>query len=135
MDTIQTLTDTGGTTATEPSTSDAAFDADRALAGLDGDRDLLMEIMDIFKTEAPAMLDRLRQAVDRRDAAELQHAAHALRGSLLSLGASSVADAALALENLGRQGTTDGAATLLAGFEGQVGHLTRLFTKFAEQAA
>ena len=135
METIDKLTDTGGLSAAEPGTSDAAFDVDRALAGLDGDRDLLMEIMEIFKAEAPAMLDRLRQAIDRRNASELQQSAHALRGSLLSLGAASVADTALGLENLGRQGTTEGATLPFSSLEGQVGHLTRLFTKFAEQAA
>ena len=135
MDTIQALTHGAVAAPPEATGADPTFDIDRALAGLDGDRDLLMEIMDIFKTEAPAMLDRLHQAVSRRDAAELQQAAHALRGSLLSLGASSVADTALALENLGRQGITDNAEAQLAALNSQVKWLTQAFTKFAERAA
>ena len=135
MDTIQALSGADGASAEHGGASEPTFDLDRALAGLDGDRDLLMEIMEIFRAEAPAMLVRLRQAIDRNDAAELQQAAHALRGSLLSLGAVEVADAALGLENLGRQGSTDGASSSFSNLETQVKQLSGLFAKFAEQAA
>jgi two-component system sensor histidine kinase/response regulator len=64
--------------------------------------DLLGELVNLFTDDSPRLVDRIRQAVMRKDADELEKAAHGLKGSVLNFGAKSVADIAQALETMGR---------------------------------
>lgn len=82
-----------------------AFDADEALARVDGDRELLAELVDVLGQESPALLDEIRRSAAGGDAPSLQRAAHKLRGSVLNFGAHEAAEAAQTLETLGRAGT------------------------------
>jgi len=45
----------------------SVFDLDVALQRIDGDRDLLMEAVDIFLESAPALVAQIRSAVRRSD--------------------------------------------------------------------
>jgi two-component system sensor histidine kinase/response regulator len=51
------------------------------LAGFGGRGDLVKQVIDVFLTDAPAMLTRLNKAARASDAAELAAAAHAIKGS------------------------------------------------------
>ena len=52
------------------------------LAGFAGRRDLVKEVIDVFLTDAPVMLTRLKAAARASNAADLVGAAHALKGSV-----------------------------------------------------
>ena len=62
-------------------------DLERALARLQGNRDLLTHLILQFRQEAVSALERLRQGVHLRDGAAVGYAAHRLRGQALSLDA------------------------------------------------
>jgi len=72
------------------------------LERVDGDRDLLLELARMFREDAPTLLANVRQAASARDAAALERAAHALKGSCSNFGAAAARDAAFALEQRGR---------------------------------
>jgi two-component system, sensor histidine kinase and response regulator len=67
-----------------------------------GDRELLGELARIFLDDYPRRMSAIKAGVEQRDAASLQEAAHALRGSVANFGATQAVDAALRLEMMGR---------------------------------
>ena len=81
-----------------------AWDLDAALARMEGDRDLLEEIVGLYAEEWPRTIAEIRQAVQAQDAALLQRLAHTLKGSSANIAATGVCQAALALEMLARTG-------------------------------
>lgn len=67
-----------------------------------------------FSSQAGVQLEAIRAAIDAGDAGALRTAAHQLKGAALNLGLPRVSTAALALEELGIAGSTEGAGPLLA---------------------
>jgi len=86
------------------------FDLSVALAQVEGDRELLGEMIDIFFSDTPAMVAQIEQGLSAGDAVVVQKAAHKIKGSVLSLGAPAAAESALALEMAGRAGDVATAA-------------------------
>jgi PAS domain S-box-containing protein len=72
------------------------------LARLDGDEELLREIVEMFLAGYPQMLADVRDAIKRGDGARLEHVAHSLKGAIGNFGVLSATDAALQLEVKGR---------------------------------
>ncbi len=93
------------------------MDRDALLAELDGDEELLTELIETMRSEAPKLLHEVRIAVDSADAAAVGRAAHTLKGAVSNFGARRAADAALRLEQMGRSGTLQGVAEALATLE------------------
>jgi two-component system, sensor histidine kinase and response regulator len=83
------------------------FDKEHALDRLGGDRPLLQQLLAIFRTDAPRLMSAIRQAAAAEDADALRRSAHALKGSLGTLGAPRAFQAAAGLEEVAR---TDGVA-------------------------
>ncbi|HET9177318.1 MAG TPA: response regulator [Terriglobia bacterium] len=79
------------------------IDWKRGLAAADGDSALLHELLKMFANQAPSALDRLRCAVEMKDAPAIERAAHTLKGSVSNFGADAAVQAALKLEVMGRQ--------------------------------
>jgi signal transduction histidine kinase/DNA-binding response OmpR family regulator len=98
---------------------------DRALllVHVSRDQDLLARIVRIFLEDSPKMLDEIRDAVNRRDAAALARGAHRIKGELGVLAARAAFEAALRLEKMGRQGSVDEAALALASLERELERL------------
>jgi signal transduction histidine kinase/CheY-like chemotaxis protein len=86
--------------------------SDDVLARVCGDRDLLNEMIRLFAEEAPKTLERLRDAIDARDAEAVRQAAHSLKGAASNFGAGDLVDAARALETAGRNSRLDEADRL-----------------------
>jgi two-component system sensor histidine kinase/response regulator len=87
-------------------------EADRA-----GGKGFLAELIQKYLQEAPTRILTLRDAVGRADCAAVVKAAHALKGSAGALGATTMATACSDLETLGRNGSLDGAESLLVRLE------------------
>jgi HPt (histidine-containing phosphotransfer) domain-containing protein len=81
-----------------------AFDAAVAMDRVDGDRELLQELIDIFLGECPKWLADMRAAIGQGDAKTLRRAAHTLKGSAGAFGAAAVYSSAQRLETMGDQG-------------------------------
>ena len=80
------------------------------LALMDGDRDLLLELIDVFFEDAPQRVEAVRRALADRDAEAVYRAAHALKGSAGNFGAPNVVGRANRLEELARKNDLEGAA-------------------------
>jgi two-component system sensor histidine kinase/response regulator len=96
------------------------WDPVNALARLDGDEQLLHEIVQIFLEESAWQLADLRRAVTEANAELLEKTAHRLKGELSYLGMATVSQKANTLEQMGRERDLDQAPAVFAEFETQV---------------
>ena len=94
----------------------AQLDELRAI-GPDGDG-FVADLVGLFLTEGALEVRRIRGAVEADDPAAVMRAAHRLRGSALNLGCASLAEAAEALEVLGRRDVLEGAVPLVERLRG-----------------
>jgi CheY-like chemotaxis protein/HPt (histidine-containing phosphotransfer) domain-containing protein len=76
------------------------FDESDLLKRLHGDKELAAEIVRLFVEECPGLLDGIRTALDRRDAAAARRAAHKLKGAAGTASATGIAEAAALMEVL-----------------------------------
>jgi two-component system, sensor histidine kinase and response regulator len=91
-----------------------------ALERLGGDEHLLCEIAGLFLDDYRGLIGQVREAVARRDAAALHHAAHTLKGSVANFCAQEPFESAYRLERMGRTGDLAGAEEALAALERQL---------------
>ena len=71
---------------------------------MEGDRDLLEEIVHLFAQECPRTLQEITGALQSKDAPLLERLAHTLKGSSANISATGLCQAALALEMQARSG-------------------------------
>jgi signal transduction histidine kinase/CheY-like chemotaxis protein/HPt (histidine-containing phosphotransfer) domain-containing protein len=78
---------------------------DRAelLSRLEGDEQLLRELIDAFLDESGPMMQQVSEAVTSQDAGGLERAAHKLKGTVSIFGSRAATQAALVLETMGRE--------------------------------
>ncbi len=87
------------------------------LSRVENDRELMRELLLIFKEAFPGHLQALRLAVDSSDGERVAAEAHALKGMLSNLAASPATDAAARLEQLGRSREVSEFREAYAAFE------------------
>ena len=78
------------------------IDRVEALERVEGDVDLLRELVEVFLEDVPTRMAEIREALERRDAEGLRSAAHSLKGAAANLSACAVSAAAERLEMAGR---------------------------------
>jgi HPt (histidine-containing phosphotransfer) domain-containing protein len=79
-----------------------------------GDVEFLAELIDTFLKDAPQILTDMRQAVEQGDTAGLRLAAHSLKSNSADFGMMALSNLCRELEGMGKAGTLDGAAELVA---------------------
>ncbi len=117
--------------ARERAVGSSAIDWDSAIAVVDGDRELLGEIVAAFLIEGPALLEQIRRALTDGDAAELRRGAHTLKGALRTLGIESAAELASKLEEIGRRGDLAAGSPVMAQLESQLDQILSEAKSFA----
>ena len=90
------------------------------LARVDNDRDLLRELLGLFKEESSNLLGSLKQAVSHEDMERVQMTGHTLRGMLANLSAKRATAAASRLEEVGRGGDKAELSNALLAFESEM---------------
>ncbi len=73
------------------------------LNAFDGDWDLFKELVDIFTSDYPKMMDTMREAYHSGDAETLSRTAHSLKGMLRNFQAEAAADTAFYLEKKAKE--------------------------------
>jgi HPt (histidine-containing phosphotransfer) domain-containing protein len=128
------LTDAVGRLAKAVSFSHASQEADEA-AGMEiinpemfeeqmgGDRELMVEIIDLFLEERKRQEIEMREALQAREFELLSRLAHTIKGSLGSLHASKSRYHAQELETASKHGDTDKLGSLLTSLEKDLAEL------------
>ncbi len=101
------------------------LDEAELLSRLEGDRELLSEIVQEFLRDSPRLLARIREAIAAGDGDALARAAHSLQGSVANFSAKSAFQAALELERIGRERDLAGAEGACSALEEKLGPLKR----------
>jgi PAS domain S-box-containing protein len=113
--------------------SDSVFDRDAALDRVDGNRDLLQEIIGLFFDEMPRLLSAIHEAIGGRDAKALERAAHTLKGAMGNLSAKEAFAAALRLEMLGHGGDLTNVEAVYAEVEKAIDRLKGVLAPLKEE--
>src|SRR5437870_2079468 len=101
-----------------------------ALGRVDGDKDLLKELVETFQEDLSERVAFLTAAIRRGDHQETFQAAHSLRGPLGVLCAEKALALAEELETLGRAGRLGGAATVGEAFEREMTKVAAFLSSF-----
>lgn len=96
------------------------FDYRTALDRVGGDAELLKELAQLFLEESARMLAELRAASQRADVKTIERTAHGLKGAVANFGACAATEAALRLEQLGREGNLAEVESALATLEAEL---------------
>ncbi|QDT74463.1 Hpt domain-containing protein [Lacipirellula limnantheis] len=88
----------------DESTETPVCNLNAALERLDGDADLLVMLIAVYREDSAGLLTRLSDAVRDRDAAAAERAAHSLKGLAANFDGFPAVEAALVIETAARQG-------------------------------
>ena len=99
---------------------DGRIDHAALLAGVDGDRDLLRQMVRVFLTDYPQRAAEIKKAVRRGDAVAVERAAHTLKGALGNFAANSAIAAAQELETMAKRGDLDAAGDACATLDSEL---------------
>jgi CheY-like chemotaxis protein len=111
------------------------FDATKVLESLDGDFDLLREIIGISQTQFVIHIQNIRDGISKQDPKLLERAAHALKGTAANLLASGVMEKASRLEEMGRAGSLGGSNEALISAEEEIAKLQFALREFENEFA
>lgn len=103
--------------ALTPHPAGPIYDKKEGLALLQGDEELLMDLIGLFLSETPVQIEVLLQAFREADADTIRKQAHTLKGSLSTLGANTLMALAQALEEAAQIGDWSSLPRRISDFE------------------
>jgi two-component system, sensor histidine kinase and response regulator len=119
------LAELGGSNAMTENSQEPDEQIDRVslLERVEGDQELLTEMIHLFQDDVPNLLTAMRDALQRGDMAVLERSAHSLKGAVGNLSAKATAAAALHLEKDAKNNDAESAKISLVEVERAVKHL------------
>jgi PAS domain S-box-containing protein len=99
------------------------FNREEALERIEGDEELLNEIVGLYLDDCPEIVFRIEEAVKGEDSESLERAAHNLKGALKNLGADASSEIAEELERCGRERDLGGVKDLYERLKIELEHL------------
>lgn len=120
----------------EPQADEAGsvIDLSALLAGVDGDRQLLRELVRLFLADYPQRLAEIKEAIHHGDAGALGRAAHALKGAVGNFEKNNAFVAAQHLETMGKEGDLHTADEALVTLESKLATLDKHLRKLNSSA-
>ncbi len=109
------------------------MDLSIALSHVDGDRQLLAELADLFLQDYARLLEEIRDSIPKEDFGSLERGAHTLKGRLAFFGVQRIREMALALEIMGRSKDMAGAAQSLKAVEAEMQNILPEFEVLARE--
>jgi HPt (histidine-containing phosphotransfer) domain-containing protein len=100
-----------------PGSSSSVIDQTALWQRLEGDSELLRELLDGYRDFCPTVLAELRHAVETRNAGLVQQSAHQIKGVIANFAASEAYSSARDLERSGRNADLTRAPDMLARLE------------------
>jgi PAS domain S-box-containing protein len=119
----------------EQPADDSVINEAALLAGVDGNRRLLRDLVRLFLADYPVRLAEIQDAIRRGDASALVRAAHALKGSAGNFAARKTFAAAQQLETAGKSGDLYAAGEMYATLERDLASLADQLGKLTQDSA
>ena len=101
--------------STKTTTVESILNLSEAMTNLDGDAELLEEILDIFMETAEDQLQSIQNCIETEDVKQVAVQAHGMKGGASNFCAKKFVRSALRLEIKAKDGDLDGAQELLDG--------------------
>ena len=111
---------------------DSLIDWPTALEGVDGDREFLKRVVEVFLEESQRLLQDLKSAVQAQDTARICSRGHSLKGAMLGVGAFTTAELAQSLEMGAGDGSLQSMTETLQELEQKYGRITTELREFLE---
>lgn len=105
------------------------FSLEKALEQVVGDREMLKEVIDIYRQEYPKQLEEIQRAIERKDAEAIRLVAHTIKGAVANFGAKPAFETALALENIGKSKELSNAGNVFNKLTAELKRLDEEFKK------
>jgi HPt (histidine-containing phosphotransfer) domain-containing protein len=105
----------------------------QALETLDGNRQLLIELVAIFREECPKLRAQIELGLKTSDLPLLRRAAHTLKGALAHLAANRARATAETIEDKARLQNLQGASELWLRLQAELDQLSPILEEFAKQ--
>jgi HPt (histidine-containing phosphotransfer) domain-containing protein len=107
------------------------FDSEATLVRLDGDRELLGMLFEIFEQDSTYLYDQLAGSLTGRDAIGVAQAAHSLKGLVSNFEAQAATRAALAVETMASAADFDGLTPAARQLELELDELRRALRRWS----
>jgi two-component system sensor histidine kinase/response regulator len=114
---------------------DEKIDRASILERLEGNQDLLVELIQLFQEEAPQLIEAMRDALWRVDMQRLGQSAHAMKGAASNFSAGGTATAASQLEIDAKNGDVGSAQVSLAALQVALERLLQELADMCQGAA
>ena len=114
-----------------PAADACVFDVQRAMERVAGDKEFLIELVEIFERELPHNLEKLKIAAGSGDLSTVADTAHSIKSALGNLGAVAACQLADSIERKSRQGEPAGLFERLQGLEDNIVRFREAFKSFA----
>ena len=108
------------------------FDPDALMELVDGDRELVQDLVETFLEGVPEQLRQIEQGIAAGDLEAVHRAAHALKGAVANFAAPAAFDAARALDDAARSGAADNLEALARELVAQLDKLGPALRSFAD---
>ena len=102
------------------------IDQELLLKAFDGDWSFLEEVVEVFLSDYPRLMDELRKASKEKDGDLLMRSAHSLKGMLKNFQADSAAEAAFELEIKGKSEDFDGVQENIEALEDRMTEVDKM---------
>jgi two-component system sensor histidine kinase/response regulator len=132
FDAIENLTRTVGASDRTEDES-AKLDKEMLLKAFDGDWGFLKEVVEVFLSDYPRLLNDLHRAFEQSDSDTLMRAAHSLKGMLKNFQAETAAEVAFELEKKGQAESFDGVPEAIDNLSGQVADVDKTLRGIMDQ--
>ncbi|MFC1975188.1 ABC transporter substrate-binding protein [Chloroflexota bacterium] len=109
------------------------FEWDEVLERMEGDEELLQELVDLFLNDLPGVLDKIQEAIAHRESEKLRRTAHKFRSALGIFGAEDALDATDRLEVIGDKEDFTNVETAYVTFEKEVTRLKQTLATFKKE--
>ncbi|HEY6351843.1 MAG TPA: Hpt domain-containing protein [Candidatus Angelobacter sp.] len=110
----------------------SSFDPLALFRRLDGDIELLRDLLQIFSEESPMLLKKIGAAIQHGSFEDVRKLSHKLKGSALQFSGSRMASLAASLEQMGIRQSLEGAAGIFSDLEQEVANLQRSLQSLAD---
>ncbi|HEV2491279.1 MAG TPA: PAS domain S-box protein [Candidatus Acidoferrales bacterium] len=107
------------------------LDSRKLLERVQGDRELLADMIRLFRAEALSLLQTLREAVENGDCSAISRTSHALKGAIGNFGSGPAYQATQNMEELARTGDVQAAGALLSVLEREIERLQAALEPFS----
>jgi two-component system sensor histidine kinase/response regulator len=111
----------------------ATLDEELLLQAFDGDWDFLKEVVEVFLSDYPRLVDDLRRALKEGDSDLLMRSAHSLKGMLKNFQAEDAAEIALELEGMGKVQKYNGVQAGIEKLADQISQLDNMLRRIVAQ--